>query len=131
MEKRYDTAGTPCHKCGGSIFNDVLFKGSRWLSALHCIQCGTYIHSFKIRVKLKPREIIMTKKKNDKKSKGKVAIAMLLLALCFAVPALAEENITGTWADADGDIVQYSGLNVSGDTLYLPSSGSFAVGIGS
>jgi len=73
----------------------------------------------------------MTKKKNDKKSKGKVAIAMLLLALCFAVPALAEENITGTWADADGDIVQYSGLNVSGDTLYLPSSGSFAVGIGS
>ena len=56
---------------------------------------------------------------------------MLLLALCFAVPALAEENITGTWADADGDIVQYSGLNVSGDTLYLPSSGSFAVGIGS
>ena len=63
----------------------------------------------------------MSKKKNDKKSKGKVAVALLLLALCFAVSAFA----------ADGDIVQYSGVNLSGDTLFLPSSGSFAVGIGS
>ena len=68
----------------------------------------------------------MTKKKNDKKNKGKVAkvIAMILMvtmALCFTVPAFA----------ADGDIIQFSGVNLSGDTLYLPSSGSFAVGIGS
>lgn len=29
------------------------------------------------------------------------------------------------------DVVQFSGLNLAGDTIYLPSSGSFAVGIGS
>ncbi|HLA00437.1 MAG TPA: hypothetical protein VJZ24_02230 [Thermodesulfovibrionales bacterium] len=96
--------------------------------AKRCVNCGRYVFKIKKeKVTMKRKNTIkggskMAKKKNDKKSKGKVAkvIAMLLLTLCFAIPSFA----------ADGDIVQYSGVNLSGDTLYLPSSGSFAVGIG-
>lgn len=50
--------------------------------------------------------------------KNFIIVAALAVSMAFlAVPAMAAD-------------VQFSGLNVSGDTLYLPSSGSFAVGIG-
>jgi len=46
-------------------------------------------------------------------------IVALFAVLVFSVPAMA------------ADLFTLNGLNVQGDTLYLPSSGSFAVGIGS
>ena len=46
-------------------------------------------------------------------------IVALFAVLVMSVPAMA------------ADLFTLNGLNVSGDTLYLPSSGSFAVGIGS
>src|SRR3989304_4256818 len=46
-------------------------------------------------------------------------IAALFAVLVMSVPAMA------------ADLFTLNGLNVQGDTLYLPSSGSFAVGIGS
>jgi len=46
-------------------------------------------------------------------------ILALFAVLVFSVPAMA------------ADLFTLNGLNVQGDTLYLPSSGSFAVGIGS
>ena len=46
-------------------------------------------------------------------------ILALFAVLVMSVPAMA------------ADLFTLNGLNVQGDTLYLPSSGSFAVGIGS
>lgn len=63
----------------------------------------------------------MAKKKNDKKGKGsKVAkvFGMIMALMLFAVPVMAE------------DVFKFSGTNLSGDSLYLPSSGSFAIGVG-
>ena len=49
----------------------------------------------------------------------KKLIVALFAVLVMSVPAMA------------ADLFTLNGLNVQGDTLYLPSSGSFAVGIGS
>lgn len=71
---------------------------------------------------------IVGKKKNDKKVKGKKAVKVvgMLLALClFAVPAMAADLINTPFG-----LDNLKGLNLQGDTLYLPSSGSFAVGAG-
>jgi len=45
-------------------------------------------------------------------------ILAVLLVLAFAAPVFAQ------------DLIAFSGLNIEGDTLYLPSTGAFAVGIG-
>lgn len=59
-------------------------------------------------------------KKTKKCGVKKACIAVLLmLGMLLPVPAFAQ------------DIIEFSGLNLSGDTVYLPSSGTFAVGVGS
>ena len=45
-------------------------------------------------------------------------ILAVILSLIFAVPAFAQ------------DVVSFSKLNLVGDTIYLPSTGTFAVGVG-
>ena len=45
-------------------------------------------------------------------------ILAAILTVAMAVPAMAQ------------DVIKLSNLNVSGDTLFLPSTGSFAVGVG-
>ena len=47
-----------------------------------------------------------------------------LIVTLFAVLAMSVSSMAA-------DLFTLNGLNVSGDTLYLPSSGSFAVGMGS
>jgi len=52
-----------------------------------------------------------------------VVMAVLVAStLGLAVPVMAEDT-TGP--------VQFGGINLNGDTLYLPKSGSFAIGVGS
>lgn len=124
----YEPAGVLCPKCGGSMFSAGLYKGGYIIGGIKCVNCGEVKHHLMFgghkSYPHKTKEEVMAKKKNDKKSKGKkvskVSKAVgLLLALClFAVPAMA------------ADVFQFSGTNLSGDTLYLPSSGSFAVGVG-
>ena len=55
-------------------------------------------------------------KKGSKK--GVVAMLALFMLLALSAPVLAQ------------DLIAFSGLNLEGDTLYLPSTGAFAVGIG-
>ena len=55
-------------------------------------------------------------KKGSKK--GMVAMLALFMLLALSAPVLAQ------------DLIAFSGLNLEGDTLYLPSTGAFAVGIG-
>lgn len=45
-------------------------------------------------------------------------ILAVILTVCLSAPVFA------------ADVVKLSNLNVSGDTLYLPSNGSWAVGVG-
>src|SRR3990167_7850032 len=54
-------------------------------------------------------------KKGSKK--GVVAMLALFMLLALSAPVLAQ------------DLIAFSGLNLEGDTLYLPSTGAFAVGI--
>src|SRR3972149_3566647 len=55
-------------------------------------------------------------KKGSKK--GMVAMLVLFMLLALSAPVFAQ------------DLIAFSGLNIEGDTLYLPSTGTFAVGIG-
>ena len=55
-------------------------------------------------------------KKGSKK--GMVAMLALFMLLALSAPVFAQ------------DLIAFSGLNIEGDTLYLPSTGTFAVGIG-
>jgi len=55
-------------------------------------------------------------KKGSKK--GVVAMLALFMLLALSAPVFAQ------------DLIAFSGLNIEGDTLYLPSTGTFAVGIG-
>ena len=53
----------------------------------------------------------------------KALIALMILAvMVIAIPVMAADQSSG---------VQFANINLNGDTLYLPNSGSFAIGVGS
>src|SRR4030067_2664556 len=112
-KNKYEPAGILCRKCGGSMFPAGLYRGGYIIGGVKCVMCGVYTHHLIFggykSYPHKKRRNKMSKKKNEQKSKGKVAVALLLLARCFAVSAFAVGRGIG----------QNKGVNLPRDVFVL------------